>query len=172
GGRPARHGVVSRRLAVPARSADRRVLGADRAVHRGEVMMRRLLARIPFVAAAAFLVAGIASSQSRSPESSGNAPEAEFHMARMIYSTRGGGGSRGWRMPWWAIDYPEAEINFLPALERFTRLSVAKDSRHLELTDDRLFDYPWLFVQQVGQGYWTPTEAEAERLREYLLRGG
>ncbi len=135
-------------------------------------MARRLLARVPFVAAAAFLVAGIASSQSRMPEAAGDAPEAEFHMARMVYSTRGGGGSRGWRMPWWAIDYPEAEINFLPALERFTRLSVAEDSRHLELTDDRLFDYPWLFVQQVGQGYWTPTEAEAARLREYLLRGG
>ena len=134
-----------------------------------------LRVRIPLVAAAAGLFAGLAMSQSRVPElaASADAPEAEFHMARMIYSTRGGGGgSRGWRMPWWAIDYPEAEINFLPALARFTRLSVAEDSRHLEVTDDRLFDYPWLFVQQVGQGYWMPSAVEAERLREYLLRGG
>jgi len=140
-------------------------------------MGRRLRARTLFAAAAA-LVAGIAASQSRIPEAAlaaqaQDTPEAEFHMARMIYATRGGGGgSRGWRMPWWAIDYPEAEVNFLPALARFTRLSVAKDSRHLELTDERLFDYPWLFVQQVGQGYWMPTDTEAERLREYLLRGG
>jgi hypothetical protein len=35
-----------------------------------------------------------------------------------------------------------------------------------------LFDYPWLFAQQVGRGNWNPSEAEAASLREYLLRGG
>lgn len=99
-------------------------------------------------------------------------PEAEFQMARMIYATSGGGGSRGWMQPWWAIDYPEAEANFLPALKRVTRLDVAEDSRHLDLLDEELFKYPWLFAQQVGIGYWMPNELEAERLREYLLRGG
>ncbi len=138
-------------------------------------MMGRLRAPAGImIVAAVGLVAGIAASQSRAPAMPAAVPpEAEFHMARMIYSTRGGGGgSRGWRMPWWAIDYPEAEANFLPALERFTRLSVAPDSRHIELTDDTLFEYPWLFVQQVGQGYWMPNEREADQLREYLLRGG
>jgi len=75
-------------------------------------------------------------------------------------------------MPWWAIDYPEAEVNFLPALERSTRLSVASDSRFLRLTDERIFDFPWLFAQQVGRGDWQPTELEAANLKEYLLRGG
>jgi hypothetical protein len=121
----------------------------------------------------ACLLAGIASSQTRGRgRTGGDFPEAEFHLGRMIYRTMGGAGSRGFAQPWWAIDYPMAEEHFLPALDRLTKLSVAPDSRHLELTDERIFDYPFLFAQQVGQGYWRPNAQEAERLREYLLRGG
>jgi hypothetical protein len=101
-----------------------------------------------------------------------DSPEAEFHMARLIYRTRGGGGSREFFQPWWAIDYPMAEEHFLPALRRFTNMSVANDSRHLEITDDRIFEYPFLFLQQPGRGNWNPTPIEAARMREYLLRGG
>jgi hypothetical protein len=100
-------------------------------------------------------------------------PDAEFHMARLAYATRGGcAGSHGYCNDWWAIDYPYAEEHFLPALERMTRAAVAEDSRHLTLADDALFDYPWLFLQQVAQGAWSPTPEEIVRLREYLLRGG
>jgi hypothetical protein len=102
----------------------------------------------------------------------GDGPEAEFHLARMVYSTFAGGGSGRFRQPMWAIDYPDAENHFLPALRRLTNLSVADDSRHIELTDDSIFQYPFLFVQQVGQGNWRPNDDEAERLREYLNRGG
>lgn len=120
----------------------------------------------------ACLVAGVASSQKPKGPAGSTWPEAEFHMARMQYETTGGGGSRGFFEPWWAIDYPLAEANFLPALERVTRLSVAEDSRHLTLTDPRLFDYPWLFAQQVARGQWQPSDEDLENLREYLLRGG
>ncbi len=99
-------------------------------------------------------------------------PEAEFHLARMIYRTTGGGGSHGFREPWWAIDYPLAEEHFLPALRRMTTISVADDSRHLAVTSSRIFEYPFLFMQQPGRGYWDPNSEEAARLREYLLRGG
>lgn len=94
-------------------------------------------------------------------------PEAEFHMARMVYSS--GNAGRTWR-PWWAIDYPDAEYHFTRGLRRLTTLDVADDSRHLQLTDDELFDYPWLFVQQVGR--WHLGDDEVARLREYVLRGG
>ena len=108
-----------------------------------------------------------------SAENSGAVPEAEFHMARLAYNTRGGcAGSRGFCNDWWAIDYPLAEMHFLPAVERLTRISVSADSRQLPITDPRIFDYPWLFVQQVGQGNWQPSPHEAGLLREYLLRGG
>ena len=82
------------------------------------------------------------------------------------------GGSRGFRQPMWAIDYPYAEIHFLPALSRLTNLNVGEDSVHLELTDERIFEYPFMFVQQVGQGGWRPNAEEAAGLREYLARGG
>ena len=67
-------------------------------------------------------------------------PEAEFHMARMIYSS--GNAGRTWR-PWWAIDYPDAEYHFTRGLRRLTTLDVADDSQHLKLTDEGIFDYPW-----------------------------
>ena len=120
------------------------------------------------------LVGGLASAQFRrqAPEPRGGPPEAEFHMARLAYYAAGCAGSRGWCNPWWAIDYPQAEAHFLPAVERMTRIEVAPDSRHLTLDDDSLFDYPWLFLQQPGQGNWLPQGEDLERLREYLERGG
>jgi hypothetical protein len=99
-------------------------------------------------------------------------PEAEFHLLRLIYATRGGGGSHGYFQPWWAIDYPLAEQHFLRALHRMTNLSLADDSIHVPLSDARIFDYPFMFLQQPGRGRWSPTDADAANLREYLLRGG
>jgi hypothetical protein len=101
-------------------------------------------------------------------------PEAEFHMARMVYADGGafGRGRGGFRRGWWAIDYPQAEIHFHGGVDRLTNVDMADDSHHIALTDDALFDHPWLFAQQIGQGQWSPTEEEAARLREYLLKGG
>jgi len=124
----------------------------------------------------AALAAGLAFGQSflrsaATPARGDVPPEAEFHMARLAYESSGCAGSRGICQPLWAVDYPLAEAHFLPALARMTRLDVAEDSRHLPL-DDRIFDYPWLFAQQVSQGRWRPSDREIEKLREYLLRGG
>ena len=100
-------------------------------------------------------------------------PEAELHIARMIYGSGGGGGfggGFGFGRPWWAIDYPEAEYHFRQGVRRLTRIDIADDSRHLRLTDEAIYDYPWLFAQQVGR--WSLSDTETARLREYLLRGG
>jgi len=66
-------------------------------------------------------------------------------------------------------DWPEAEIHFLQGLKRLTRIDTG-EGRHLPLTDDRIFNYPWLYATQVG--YWDLSDAETARLRDYLLRGG
>lgn len=95
------------------------------------------------------------------------APAAEFHMARLVYTSQY--GQRAWR-PWWAIDYPEAEFHLTRGLKRLTTLSVADDSRHLPLTDASIFDYPWLLAQQPGRWYLDPEELAG--LREYIRRGG
>jgi hypothetical protein len=125
----------------------------------------------------AALAAGLASGQGflrsiATPSRNTPPPDAEFHMARLAYDASGCAGSRGICQPLWAVDYPLAEAHFLPALARMTRLDVAEDSRHLQLVDERIFDYPWLFAQQVSQGRWRPSDREVETLREYLSRGG
>lgn len=104
-------------------------------------------------------------------------PQAEFHIARLAFRTNAYASSRGPAQPMWRVDYPDAERLFLPALSRLTNLSVApaitrNDIRHYEATDPRLFDYPFLLMQQPGAGRWIPTDDEAAALREYLDRGG
>jgi hypothetical protein len=119
-----------------------------------------------------FLIPGVARTQQRRDPRIGDMPEAEFHLARVIYRTNRRAGSHGYIQPMWAVDYPLADEHFLTTLSRYTRIQVAEDSRHLELTDDRLFDYPFLWLQQPAAGGWNPTAQEAQRLREYLTRGG
>jgi hypothetical protein len=118
-----------------------------------------------------FLIPAVAGSQRHDPRV-GERPEAEFHLARVIYRTNRRAGSHGYIQPMWAVDYPLADAHFLRTLERYTTAQVAEDSRHLALTDDRLFDYPFLWLQQPAAGGWNPTREESQRLREYLLRGG
>jgi len=123
------------------------------------------------------VIAGIAYSQSGRNTSRNDGPgqrweDVEFQPVRLIYRTSGGGGSRGYFNPWWAIDYPDAEQHFLPALNRFTKMSVSEDSRHVDAVNPELFEHPFLFIQQPGKGYWSPNEAEAGRLREFFARGG
>ena len=52
---------------------------------------------------------------------------------------------------------------------RLTRID-AGEPRHMRLTDNRLFDHPWLYATQTG--WWGLSDSEVARLREYLLRGG
>lgn len=88
-------------------------------------------------------------------------------MARLIYRDSPS-ARRGYGM--WAIDYPAAEYHIIQGIRRLTRVNTADDSIHLSLMDDRIFDFPWLFAQQVGT--WYLSDGEASRLREYLDRGG
>src|SRR5215471_13381152 len=97
-------------------------------------------------------------------------PGSEFRIARVKYTTFGGGGSHGLIQPWWAIDYPFAEEHFFAALRRVTNLTVSDVEAQLELTDPRIFEYPFLFLQAPGVGNWRPTIEEAARLREHLFR--
>lgn len=99
-------------------------------------------------------------------------PTSEYHFVRVEYVDRPGARrfwSRGPGQGWWRQDWPEAEIHFAEGVRRLTRIDTG-EGVHLPLTDDRIFDYPWLYATQVG--YWDLTDPEAQRLRDYLLRGG
>ena len=89
------------------------------------------------------LAAAIASIHASTPsrDTHGDGPQAEFQMARVKYRTFGGGGSHGYFQPWWAIDYPLAEEHFFAALRRTTNIQIADEERHLELSDDQIFEY-------------------------------
>ena len=115
-------------------------------------------------------LAAAAGSQSRKDPQEGDRPDAEFQIARIMYATNARAGSHGTINPMWAVDYPLAEEHFLANLRRYTRIDAAEDTRHLALTDDRLFQYPFAWIQQPG--FWNPTEKDVTRLREYLARGG
>ena len=125
-------------------------------------MSRRLT-----VLAASLAAATLAWSQSEEWQSIGQGA-AEFHFVRVEYTDLGGMNRRFGR-GWWRQDWPEAETHFAQGIKRLTRIDVG-EGVHLPLTDERIFDYPWIYVTQAG--YWDLSDEEIASLREYLLRGG
>jgi hypothetical protein len=76
----------------------------------------------------------------------------------------------------WSTDYPFGEINLLTRLSDMTRVRVSRDRAGdlnywvVRLTDDQLFECPMLIGSDVGTAALSNTEAQ--RLREYLMKGG
>ena len=61
-------------------------------------------------------------------------------------------------------------MHFLQGMKRLTRIDAGDDSIGVGLGNETLFDFPFLYAVEVGR--WYLSEAEAARLRDYLLRGG
>src|SRR5258708_31727336 len=59
--------------------------------------------------------------------------------------------------------------HFLPALRRMTNLSVASDSRHLDVTDIRIFEYPFLFMQQRSEEHTSELQSPDHLVCRLLL---
>jgi len=82
----------------------------------------------------------------------------------------------------WRTDYPGADINFSIRLSELTKADVKMESGGaggeeatpdavvVRLTDDALFECPFILMEDAGTANFSP--AEVERLREYLLKGG
>jgi hypothetical protein len=88
-----------------------------------------------------------------------------FTFVRVKYSSHGGG--RGGN---WATDYPDSDLNFSYRLHELTSLETDPHGKILELTDDALFDYPFLYLIEPGRLWFSDEEVTA--LRRYLLNGG
>lgn len=86
-----------------------------------------------------------------------------FTFVRVKYGGYGRGSG-------WATDYPDADLNFPWRLQQLTSLKVAPQPKVIELTDDALFDYPWIYMIEPGGLRFT--EEEVVALRRYLLNGG
>ena len=114
--------------------------------------------------------------QRRRPPSSEAGPGAsfgEFTFVRTIYSSPFRGyGRRGYGGGTWTTDYPEADNNFIVGLREWagTNLKIAPRPEALEILDDRVFDYPIIYI--VEPGFMDLTDEQALRLREYIMRGG
>ena len=99
----------------------------------------------------------------------------EYTFVRVIYdSPMRGYGRRGYGYGGgtWTTDYPEADNNFIVGLREWagTNLKIAPRPEALEVLDDRIFDYPILYV--VEPGFMELSDEQALRLREYSARGG
>ncbi|HSJ62353.1 MAG TPA: DUF4159 domain-containing protein [Gemmatimonadaceae bacterium] len=87
------------------------------------------------------------------------APQPRLAVARLQYD---GGGD------WYAN--PSSLPNLIKAIRERTTFRVEPAEARVTLTDDRLWDYP--FIHATGHGNIKFTDIEIGRLREYLTRGG
>jgi hypothetical protein len=85
--------------------------------------------------------------------------ESQFRIARLKYS---GGGD-------WYND-PQEEVNLLKFVRQNTDIDCDPRYEFVDLTSDKLFSYPFLFM--TGHGNIAFSAYEAQRLRTYLEQGG
>ena len=98
--------------------------------------------------------------------------DGSFSFCRGLYTS----GYREQSGSGWNTDYPDADVNFSIRLSELTKVRVGKqptgDPNHLvvPVTDDFVFQCPWLHLEDAGTALFT--EAEVAQLRLYLTKGG
>jgi hypothetical protein len=98
--------------------------------------------------------------------------DGTFQFCRVVFNTNPRGGDGGD----WSVDFPRADINLSIRLSELTKTHVGKapagDPNHLviRLTDDTLFQCPFIMMTEVGNIYLD--DEEVDHLRTYLLKGG
>lgn len=97
--------------------------------------------------------------------------DGRFQFCRVAFrQNRAGDGSN------WAVDYPRADINLSIRLSELTKTTVSfegsQQPRHavVRLTDEALFQCPFVMMTEVGAAYLD--DAEAAALRTYIDKGG
>jgi hypothetical protein len=91
-----------------------------------------------------------------------------FTFARIRYQSGYGGyyRSRGG----WHTDAPDSDLNLSYRLQQMTSMKVDPEGRYLNLTDDDLSHFPWIYIVEPGAMAFGDEEVVA--LRKYLLNGG
>jgi hypothetical protein len=92
-----------------------------------------------------------------------------FTFARVEYDSYGG-GRWGRRRGGWATDYPDSDLNFSYRLQQLTSLKVNPNPVIVRLDDEKLFDYPFIYMIEPGALLFS--DEEVATLRRYLLNGG
>jgi hypothetical protein len=111
----------------------------------------------------------------------------DFYFTRLMYSDLRGGmmarpapytcpelGGRSDFFPpqgrGWAIDYPGADCKYMDGVNRLTGVRVHPDPNVRAILDEDLFEFPYAYIVEPGRMHLS--DAEAARLRTWLLRGG
>jgi len=119
----------------------------------------------------ALLMAGVTQAQRRGgrstlPHNPGYSDR--FVFTRIQYGSSafwGRGGSR------WSHDYPRADQHLSRLLHELTTMQVELDATNvLTLDDPDLFRFPVIYISEPG--FWTMTDEQVPRLRDYVLKGG
>jgi hypothetical protein len=97
--------------------------------------------------------------------------DGRFQFCRVWFNSGFGGDADGD----WSVDHPRADINLSIRLGELTKTNLSLrlgEPNHLlvRLTDEAMFGCPFIMMTEVGSA--SISELEAERLREYLLKGG
>jgi hypothetical protein len=85
--------------------------------------------------------------------------DSQFRIGRLKYS---GGGD-------WYND-PSGEVNLLNFAKQYTGIDVDPEYEFTEISDDKFFSYPFIFM--TGHGGILFSDYEVQRLRTYLEHGG
>jgi hypothetical protein len=108
--------------------------------------------------------------------------KSEWVFARLMYPQHPNARfGRRWGFPastnWleggtsWTQDYPRADRHFAQAVRRLTRVNARSAEQPVNLDDgDDAYNWPWLCAGEMGD--WKLTDAQASKLRDFLLRGG
>lgn len=100
-------------------------------------------------------------------------PGRKFTFCTVKYSGNGQYQQLGFG---WPTDYPDSGYNFMLRLAELTTIEINRDENDeprqevITLDDPAVFNYPLLFMSDVGTVAFS--EEEATNLRKYLLRGG
>ena len=130
--------------------------------------------RLSWVRRAALIaaLAGVTVTSAQRPAEDWGRTEREYDGRFTFVRLRWGSGAGGFGMSRaWDHDFPRAEQNLMTMLREMTMIHVNRDgSLILTLDDPQIFHYPIVYMWEPG--FWTLTDAEAARFREYLLKGG
>lgn len=133
-------------------------------------------AAVGLVLTATYSLAGVALAQGRRFFDARAMPTPEhfdggFNFCRVMFR-----GNRFGRGGGWGVDYPRADINLSIRLSELTRTKVSVDAQRepkhvlLSLSDEALFQCPFVMMTEVGSLFLD--ETEAAQLRLYLEKGG
>ena len=89
----------------------------------------------------------------------------EFTFVRLMYNGRIPAYIKNWY-----TDYPKGDRQLINVLRRLTKADIAPEERALPIHHPDLFNYPMIYSAEAGQ--LVLNQSDADRLREYIERGG